>query len=725
MLSKINNFLKKALLLTLLLFFCFGVSYAQQSRELNVGQMLYQTNEDFIGDRIYWPRGWPGIQTHMMHNYGIDIGVELTWTGTDGVTRDYQIAQVLEHKFSNPEQVIVAQEFERTFRNPFPLKVIDGTDWTQPEETDDPVDLTLPSDVMIYTRSTTWTGIDIERWAYSFVNPDYDDMVILEYRFTNNSGENRNNVYFGLRSDPAAQGDHEGENWGNYYGVDYASYVGGDASADSMRLWYSWNGDERDVIADNMWSPDELWGNFEEPHYMAHVLLHADASVGDESDSPDLPVKAGWSSRSRAPDLGQHTHAENYRYLSENWDPSNPTAYARVVDANYQDDVNGFYRVMKSGLDLHDHEATTGGPVVEQQKLSLLSFGPYNMTDGDDVHIVMALVGGSVPHRLAIDAGRAYENGYTQQRNIVPLPAERDYNDMTGHHIVRNGDVYDHNDQLIAEAGEELDQPTKDAIMEIGKDIVFKQASKAIRLWDNSTTAYGVGSFNIPLAPAAPSLTVTSDFDRIHLQWGDEAATDPQAGSDIAGYRIYRNYRRQIQTSLPTDTSFVVLVDSLGPDVREYYDEKVVRGEDYYYYVTAFTSDGIESSQFQNRTGTSTVRTDQAVSPKRSPDEDWQNNIVVVPNPYHVKAATKYSGKRLNFLNLPPYAKIHIFTVAGDLVQTLDHSESGTGDEDWERQDTFSTMEIVSGVYIYVVEELNASGSSTGKQAIGRFVVIK
>ena len=99
---------------------------------------------------------------------------------------------------------------------------------------------------------------------------------------------------------------------------------------------------------------------------------------------------------------------------------------------------------------------------------------------------------------------------------------------------------------------------------------------------------------------------------------------------------------------------------------------------------------------------------------------------MVVPNPYHVQGASNYEEeKRLNFLNLPAYANIHIYTMTGDLVQTLEHDAS-TGDEDWDRQETFSTMEIVSGIYLYVVEELDApNGSPTGQQTVGKFVVIK
>ena len=109
----------------------------------------------------------------------------------------------------------------------------------------------------------------------------------------------------------------------------------------------------------------------------------------------------------------------------------------------------------------------------------------------------------------------------------------------------------------------------------------------------------------------------------------------------------------------------------------------------------------------------------------KAPDAHWTNAVFVVPNPYHVRAFEKYSGRQLKFLNLPPYANIHIYTMTGDLVYTIEHT-TGTGDASWDRQDTFSTMEIVSGVYIYVVEQLDGpSGSATGEIAMGKFVVVK
>jgi hypothetical protein len=128
----------------------------------------------------------------------------------------------------------------------------------------------------------------------------------------------------------------------------------------------------------------------------------------------------------------------------------------------------------------------------------------------------------------------------------------------------------------------------------------------------------------------------------------------------------------------------------------------------------------LESSPFLNRT----YGEKQAVSPTRAPDKDWTNRVVAVPNPWHSRAMRKYQGKRLTFLNLPAYCNIHIYTMTGDRVQTLYHT-SGTGDEAWVRQLTYSNQAVVSGVYFFIVEELDSpNGTETGKIAKGKFIVV-
>ncbi|MFN4111862.1 MAG: hypothetical protein ACK4G1_06265, partial [Ignavibacteria bacterium] len=69
------------------------------------------------------------------------------------------------------------------------------------------------------------------------------------------------------------------------------------------------------------------------------------------------------------------------------------------------------------------------------------------------------------------------------------------------------------------------------------------------------------------------------------------------------------------------------------------------------------------------------------------------DNIIVVPNPYvvvnDIEPTNKLPGqnrgeRRIYFENLPPECTIRIFTLAGELVQTIYHSSSlENGREFW------------------------------------------
>ena len=727
-----------------------STALAQESRSLNVGTMLFRTDEALTGDRLTWPRDQPlnidddderEDRMGMLDANSVIIGTRRTWTDASGVTRDIQVAQIGFRKFSDIELVTpaVPGAFKRTYRNPFPTKLLDGNEWTEIQAKGDPVDSNLPADAVIYVHLNTWTGIDIERWAYAFANDAFDDIVILEYKFTNTSGEVRNDVYFGLQAEMGSNDYYPADLWGNYYGATYANFVAGDATADSMRIWYAWDGDQTGARpdADTRGQPDAQWGNFQEPQFSAHVVLHADASAGDESDDPAKPEKAGWSQRELAPDLNVAGHEDIYAYLSQGWDPGNPGDYATTVDAdgNIVADKTGPYRILDPALgpdpSVAINNTTQFDPLTEQEKTALFSFGPYTLDPGEDVRIVTAYVGGQIPFRWAIDAGRAYDNGNAQQFDLVPLPypipcqsclpgqTEPYLNpeEWAAIEAFTSG-------QTLAQQGTTLDKQTKNAILDLGRPLVFLNASKAVRTWKGGNVRDGQGAFNIPLAPASPALEGFSENDQVRLTWGSEAESDSRAGP-ITSYRVYRELNRPAALEIPTDTTFL-LHDEVPAGTREYIDTQVTRGEDYYYYVAAVNAEGIESSAYLNRTGVTDDKFLEALSPTRSPDPGWQDNVVVVPNPFHIQGAFNYEEeRRLNFLNLPAFANIHIYTMTGDRVQTIQH-DSSTGDDDWERQETFSTMEIVSGIYIYVVEELDGPrGSPTGEQAIGKFVVIK
>ena len=190
------------------------------------------------------------------------------------------------------------------------------------------------------------------------------------------------------------------------------------------------------------------------------------------------------------------------------------------------------------------------------------------------------------------------------------------------------------------------------------------------------------------------------------------------------------------------------LVEVAGKDAvwyYEYIDPFVHNGFLYFYSVTATDHDlelipgslppqfinrgaglsGHPSSSFDNSTPGTFAQTAEERARQGS-------NIYVYPNPATREALGEFqqlspdpddpTGVRVRFANLPAARNtIKIFTLAGDLVQTLEHDGTGGyGEVGWNLISR-NQQEIVSGIYLYVVQ----SSDSRFEDFIGKFVVVR
>lgn len=104
----------------------------------------------------------------------------------------------------------------------------------------------------------------------------------------------------------------------------------------------------------------------------------------------------------------------------------------------------------------------------------------------------------------------------------------------------------------------------------------------------------------------------------------------------------------------------------------------------------------------------------------------FQDAPYVVPNPYVAAASFEaerfaVSGRgerRIEFRNLPQRCTIRIFTVRGELVQTLVHDGSMNGFVAWDLR-TKDNLDVAPGLYIFHVD-----GGPLGSH-IGKFAIIK
>jgi hypothetical protein len=91
------------------------------------------------------------------------------------------------------------------------------------------------------------------------------------------------------------------------------------------------------------------------------------------------------------------------------------------------------------------------------------------------------------------------------------------------------------------------------------------------------------------------------------------------------------------------------------------------------------------------------------------------DRIKVVPNPYlgYAKWDGGPGARKLQFTNLPALCTIRIYTLAGELIRTLQND--GDGSVDWDMLSE-AGRGIAAGVYLFNVESEN--GNHTGKFAV-------
>jgi hypothetical protein len=104
------------------------------------------------------------------------------------------------------------------------------------------------------------------------------------------------------------------------------------------------------------------------------------------------------------------------------------------------------------------------------------------------------------------------------------------------------------------------------------------------------------------------------------------------------------------------------------------------------------------------------------------------DRVLVVPNPYRGTAEWEVEYEdRIKFTNLPPVAKISIFSLSGDLIKEIEHT-NGQAEEYWDLI-TRNNQSVVSGLYVYVVEapDINIVGESSKnlEKYIGKFAIFR
>jgi len=280
-----------------------------------------------------------------------------------------------------------------------------------------------------------------------------------------------------------------------------------------------------------------------------------------------------------------------------------------------------------------------------------------------------------------------------------------------------------------------------------------------------------------------PTASIRADGDRsVRIAWDNQSELTADPGRRkilFTGYEIWRvqGWERPVGSAGPAPTDWEKIADlslnpadSLGIDspyhLRRYRQDidslyKVITGAEdadsvrwyypvgryeyldslglkngmlYFYDVTAYSSwYDSTAGDIVVLAGRPAAMEAEGVIPRWNarPAGDL-GGVYVVPNPY-IRGQNPFgwdltpsnadpTGTKIAFVGLPDQrCSVKIYTLAGDLVQTLDSQADVTGGHDgavfW-NMISRNGQDVVSGVYLYLVE-------CGGKSKVGRFVVVR
>jgi hypothetical protein len=253
--------------------------------------------------------------------------------------------------------------------------------------------------------------------------------------------------------------------------------------------------------------------------------------------------------------------------------------------------------------------------------------------------------------------------------------------------------------------------------------------------------------------PPPPGIRVSPGDGSVVVEWNDhpERTPDPLTRElDFAGYQVWKAEGWRRESNVPSDDMWRIIADYDSTELSDvdtgfsgtgryrFVDTRVENGFWYWYAVTAY-----DRGEFRAEVDASTVPPDtvliQTASPKfgrptqnmmrvmpRPTPAQLLDDVYVAPNPYRAAAAwdlaetqVEPTGRRIKFYNLPPRATIRIFSLAGDLVATIDHDAARAETQPSWNLVSKNNQDTVSGIYLYHVTTPDGSGTT------GKFEIIR
>ncbi len=552
----------------------------------------------------------------------------------------------------------------------------------------DRIDENMKWDRMLINKVATQIGVTMERKIFQFSQQYNDNYIVYEYTFTNTGDTDGDTTTIELPNN-TIQDMYTFWTYRNSVNQSVRYVIGNstgwgkntmndargdgdpnkpDPPGEQFRCQFSWHGytTEKDVAYDNIGGP--IWT-------LSSEALKWNAksdTIGRLGGTQFLGVATLYSDKSASEKID---------------DPLQPST------TSYENSDGDYFLAGANAYNTSDME----------KKYLFMSKGHQYPRHADAVEPSGDFAAQTVNPNMGVSGGFSFNNGYGP---YTLLPGESIKIIM-----VEGAAGMNRNDQILYgrqfKAGTLTAYNKNKLVIDKGRDSLFTTFQRAKENFESN--------WNIPLPPKPPiTFEVNSGGDRISLKWTVDGS-DPNPAASFKIYRALGDYDADYQ-----------LIAEVPASSSSYDDMNLVRGFNYFYYLTAVGPEqsggpGTPSGKLEsNRIYTQTY----SAANLQRPAGTSMSQIRIVPNPYVIDAdeSVRFRGTidedKIAFYNIPGNCTIKIFTELGELIYTIEHT-NGSGDAFWNSV-TSSNQFVVSGVYIAVV-----TNNETGENHIAKFVVIR
>ncbi len=588
---------------------------------------------------------------------------------------------------------------------------------------------------IIISRWDTPVGVQVSRTSRAWSYPGYDSFIIYEYEFQNVSNDTITDLFITFANTLAPsmfgyQRNHGDWSEGNFRGQP-PDGLGDHFARYDLKRWMSYN-HEREGLPDpdffESWSRPGNRGGLNSPQAVGIMVLHCDYEHLSRRDQTEQVFLVPADSLGMWDENGKAKQPFLLRYENGNLPADSKTGtwmnpILRRKTSIWQSPQDSIRFANQFEPELWEYwkgRTSTSANLSWWQPVSrAYGFYPYILPPGEVMRFSVAEVVGYGPgvasDRQYTDLGGNVRFGVDAGALFNPVPSWYDtlhYDHLGTKDYIGSTYLQDHPLPWYVTPGVVSIRDVADRAIQMytGRPLV-----KHDSLQYKPEEAPARGRYNtIPIPAPAPAIRIENTRAAANLIiWGPqvESFQSPRLQAAFSHYEVMR---------APHPLGPWTVIDSVFPGDPEYFsdgeysiiDPESNLGDNITYAVVSVDEQG-------GRSGMTNLTEHET----QAPPVQRLGKVYVVPNPLVVTSGLTGSdpggeiGDRIQFMGLTDRCSIRIFSYTGQLITTLEHDRETFGDP-W-FQLSINNQIIASGVYYFVVEDLD-----TGDRANGKFIII-